>query len=37
LKEKDVVQLSIEKDEEGQKEAEERISEIRKGLKKVEL
>lgn len=37
LNEKDVVLLSIEKDEEGQKESQERIDKIRKGLKRVEL
>jgi len=37
LKEKDVVLVSIEKDEEGQKETEERIADIRKGLNRVEL
>ncbi len=37
LREKDFVKVSIEKDESGQKETEERIADIRKGLNRVEL
>lgn len=37
LREGDVISISITKDEIGQKEIEDRISDIRKNLKRVEL
>lgn len=37
FKEGDVVSISLTRDEQGEKEAKERIGEIRKGLNRVEL